>query len=258
MATSKPVRRGVYLLPALFTVGNLLCGFLCVLAASRGRFEFAAQLIVLAGILDAFDGRIARMTGATSEMGVQLDSLADMVSFGLAPAALGYFWALEPFRRTGALVAFLLVVCAATRLARFNVQSASADKRWFVGLPSPAAAGVVATIVYAVQEPPAERWAAVLFGAAFCTAALLMVSRLRYRAFKELNLRDRRSSAWVLVIAAAVAGILIEPRWSFLAVAGTYALTAPAVYLFGWLVRGRKPATGPVAAQEVPDGPHPH
>lgn len=257
MATARPPRRGVYLIPALFTVGNLLCGFVCVLAASRGRFEFAAQLIVLAAILDAFDGRIARMTGSTSEMGMQLDSLADVVSFGLAPSALGYFWALEPFGRRGALVAFLFVVCAATRLARFNVQSASTDKRWFVGLPSPAAAGVVATIVYAVLDPPSHRWAAVAFGVAFCAAALLMVSRLRYLAFKELNLRDRRSSAWVLVLAALLAAVLIEPRWSFLAVAGTYALTAPVVYLFGWLVRGRRPATGPVAPQEAPDAPHP-
>lgn len=251
MSSARAPRRGVYLLPALFTLGNLLCGFFCIIQSSRGKFAEAALLIVYAGILDALDGRVARLTGTASEFGVQLDSMADIVSFGLAPSLLAYYWALTPFHRVGWLIAFLFVVCAATRLARFNIQTATADKRWFAGLPSPAAAGLVATLVYAVLEPPQERWAIALVAGVVVAAAALMVSRFRYRSFKDVGQRRRLPSLAVLMIAVMLVFFLSEPRYTLVAAAATYALSAPVAYLFGLAARGRprgKEAAGGPAA----------
>lgn len=249
VSSARAPRRGVYLLPALFTLGNLLCGFFCIIQSSRGKFAEAALLIVYAGILDALDGRVARLTGTASEFGVQLDSMADIVSFGLAPSLLAYYWALTPFRRVGWLIAFLFVVCAATRLARFNIQTATADKRWFAGLPSPAAAGLVATLVYAVVEPPQERWAIGLVAAVVVAAAALMVSRFRYRSFKDVGQRRRLPSLAVLMIAVMLVIFLSEPRYTLVAAAATYALSAPVAYLFGLAARGR------TRGKEAADGP---
>jgi len=133
MAPSRELRRGIYLLPTTFTVANLFCGYASIVLASRGDIAQAAVLIVIAGVLDGLDGRIARVTGTTSEFGLQFDSLADIVSFGVAPAILAYHWALQPFGRLGWLVAFIFVVCAAMRLARFNIQTSRGDKRFFAG-----------------------------------------------------------------------------------------------------------------------------
>lgn len=234
-------RRGVYLLPTLFTMGNVLCGFFCIIEAQRGDFSQAAVLIVVAGLLDALDGRIARLTGSTSEFGVQFDSLADFVSFGVAPALLAFYWGLTPFRRTGWLIAFLFVICAATRLARFNVQSAVADRRWFVGLPSPAAAGTVAAAAFALPEPTRERWMSLLVAAMVALVAVLMVSRLRYRSFKDFDLRSRRSSVWVVGIATALVVVLAEPRYALAAMASVYLLSGP----IGWIASWRGKPGGP-------------
>lgn len=252
MTARRSPRRGVYLLPTLFTTGNVLCGFFCLIEAQRGHFTHAALLIVLAGILDALDGRIARLTGATSEFGVQYDSLADFVSFGVAPALLAYHWALTPFRRTGWLVAFLFVVCAATRLARFNVQSASADRRFFVGLPSPAAAGTVAASALALPDPSAARWMSILVAALVAIVALLMVSRLRYRSFKDFDLRSRRSSVWVVGIAAGLVVVLSEPRYALAALAAVYLLSGPLAYAVSAVGRRKDPPHGG-GASEVSD-----
>jgi len=194
------------------------------------------------------------MTGTASEFGVQLDSLSDIVSFGLAPSLLAYYWALVPLRRSGWLVAFLFVVCAAMRLARFNIQTAIVDKRHFVGLPSPAAAGLVATVVYAVDDPPAVLWGALLFAVAVVAAALLMVSRLRYRSFKDLDLRNRRSSIVVLMIAALFAAIVAEPR-VLAVIAVAYAASAPLAGVVALVTRGRGRRTAERLPGEVPDGP---
>lgn len=231
LATKRSPRRGVYLLPTFFTTANVLCGFFCVLEAQRGHFARAAVLIVVAGLLDALDGRIARLTGSTSEFGVQFDSLADFVSFGVAPALLSYYWGLTPFLRTGWLIAFLFVVCAATRLARFNVQSAVVDRRWFVGLPSPAAAGTVAAAAFALPEPSRERWMSVLVAALVVVVAVLMVSRLRYRSFKDFDLRSRRSSIWVVGIALGLVVVLAEPRYALATLATVYLVSGP----LGWV-----------------------
>src|SRR3954452_1930761 len=148
-ATDRPrrnrLRRGVYLLPSLLTMGNMFCGYACIVYAMRGEYETAAPFIGFAVVLDMLDGRIARMTGTTSAFGLEFDSLADVISFGVAPAILSFSWGLQPLGRLGWLAGFLFLTAAAMRLARFNIQSAlGGDKRYFVGMPSPAAAGVPA------------------------------------------------------------------------------------------------------------------
>jgi CDP-diacylglycerol--serine O-phosphatidyltransferase len=144
---SRGIRRGVSLLPSLFTLANLFCGWACVVYAMQGQLETAAPFIGVALVLDMLDGRIARMTGTTSEFGLQLDSLADVVSFGMAPAVLAYAWGLAPLGRLGWAVGFLFVTAAALRLARFNIQR-NTDKRYFVGLASPAAGALIAATVF--------------------------------------------------------------------------------------------------------------
>src|SRR5438128_3669802 len=138
------VRSGVYLLPSLLTMGNMFCGYACVVYAMRGEYETAAPFIGFAYVLDMLDGRIARLTGGESAFGLQFDSLADVISFGIAPAILSFAWGLSPLGRLGWAASFMFVACAAMRLARFNIQSAGGDKRYFVGMPSPAAAAVPA------------------------------------------------------------------------------------------------------------------
>ena len=142
-------RRGFYLLPSMFTIANMFCGYACIVHAMRGHYEVGATFIGIAGVLDMLDGRIARATNTTSAFGLELDSLADVISFGLAPAILAFSWGLTPLGRLGWAVGFLFVTAAALRLARFNIQSPTGDKRYFVGLPSPAAAAVPASSVFA-------------------------------------------------------------------------------------------------------------
>src|SRR5690349_11811822 len=143
-------RRGVYLLPSLFTMGNMFCGYACVVYAMRGEYETAAPFIGFAVVADMLDGRIARLTGTTSAFGVEFDSLADVISFGMAPAILSFQWGLSTLGRLGWAAGFFFVAAAAMRLARFNIQSSSGgDKRYFVGMPSPAAAAIPASTVFA-------------------------------------------------------------------------------------------------------------
>jgi len=256
MAGRRKLRRGIYLLPTSLTTGNLCCGFFSLIEASRGHFELAALLIVAAGVLDGLDGRIARLTGTTSEFGVEFDSMADISSFGIAPAFLAYEWALEPFHRVGWLIAFLFVACAATRLARFNIQHATSDKRFFAGLPSPAAAGAVASVAIAFPEPPVQLGYSVLIGVLVASAALLMVSHVRYRSFKGFDLRSPRSYLSVIAIVLVLVAVLIHPR-SLMVIAGVYLLWGPAGWVAGWLSRGRGSAhEDPTAApgEEVVDG----
>jgi CDP-diacylglycerol--serine O-phosphatidyltransferase len=246
-------RRGIYLLPTVFTVGNLLCGFASLAAAQAGEFRRAAILIILAGVLDGLDGRIARLTGTTSEFGLEFDSLADVVSFGVAPAYLALTWSPMPEGRIS--LAFLFLVCAATRLARFNIRATAGQdsRRFFAGLPSPAAAGLVAATAFTFPDPPAETWIAVVRTAVVVAAGLLMISRFRYRSFKEFDLKSRRSFTYVLAIAALLVPILAWPEGTLLLLAVLYTLSGPVLYLAGLVSRGRTP--GAVDAPEVPDGP---
>ena len=241
MAKKRRFRRGIYLLPTLFTVGNLLCGYSSMILTFRGEVARAALLIVLAGVLDILDGRIARLTGTTSDFGKEFDTLADIVSFGVAPALLAYQWALQPFGRLGWLIAFLFVICTAMRLARFNIQSHSGEKRHFVGLSSPVAAGSLACVAFAFPLPDVGGWQAVPLAVLVATLALLMVSRFRYRSFKEIDLRDRRSYTYVLPLAAMMVAIVFFPRWALLTISGLYLGSAPALYVWGLLRRRGAP-----------------
>jgi len=216
-------RRGVYLIPGLFTMGNMWCGYACIVNAMRGDYETAAPFIGFAYLLDALDGRIARLTGAESEFGLQLDSLADVVSFGIAPAVLAYAWGLSSLGRLGWAVGFLFVACAAMRLARFNIQSAGGgDKRYFVGIPSPAAAGVVAATVFFYPSGLDDYRAALPAIAVVLIPAVMMVSTIRYRSFKDLDLRSRRSFRVLILISVGIVAIWTHPRGVLLALSYAY------------------------------------
>ena len=184
--------RGVYLLPNLITTGSLFTGFYAIVAAMDGRFLAAAWAIFISLVLDGLDGRIARITKSTSGFGMQYDSLADLVAFGVAPGLLVYLWALKPYKQFGWVAAFLFVVCGALRLARFNVQQGSMDPRYFNGLPIPAAAMFIATAVafyYEIGEWAPERHIYIL--SMIYLLSFLMVSNIKYVSFKKVELFRR-------------------------------------------------------------------
>jgi CDP-diacylglycerol--serine O-phosphatidyltransferase len=220
-------RRGVALLPSLFTVANLFCGYACIVYAMRGEYETAAPFIGIAIILDMLDGRIARLTGTASDFGVEFDSLADVISFGVAPAILSFAWGLSSLGRLGWAAGFLFVTAAAMRLARFNIQSASGgDKRYFVGMPSPAAAAVPAATVYAYPSGIFEREQALLALAMVLVPALLMVSTIRFRSFKTIDLQMRRPYTVLLLIAIGIMLIATHAQAVLVAMAYTYLSSA--------------------------------
>jgi len=221
------LRRGVYLLPSLFTMGNMFCGYACVVYAMRGEYETAAPFIGFAFVLDMLDGRIARLTGGESEFGLQFDSLADVISFGIAPAILSFAWGLAPLGRLGWAAAFLFLACAAMRLARFNIQGmAGADKRYFVGMPSPAAAAVPAATVYAFSDGLHDYRAALPALLVVLIPALLMVSTIRFRSFKTIDLQTRRPFRVLLLIAAAIMLIVWMHRYVLVVMAYSYLASA--------------------------------
>ena len=230
MSESTPVRpprhRGIYLLPNLFTTGAMFAGFYAIVASIGGSYSDAAIAVFVAAVLDGMDGRVARLTGTQSEFGVQYDSLSDLVSFGLAPALVMYTWSLSTLRDFGPLwgklgwaAAFIYAACAALRLARFNTQVGVADKRYFQGLASPAAAAVCMSFVWSVDKFG-------LAGSDFCfitpviaiVVGLLMVSRFRYFSFKSLPMGDRQRVPFVwMVVAVLLLALLIldTPRVLF-------------------------------------------
>ncbi len=227
MALDKKARRGMYLLPSLFTIGNLFCGYACVMYAMRGDLATAAPFIGIAFLLDGLDGRIARLTGTTSAFGVELDSLADVVSFGVAPAVLSFAWGLSELGRWGWAAGFLYVTAAALRLARFNIQQPGhGDKRYFIGLPSPAAAGVSAATVFLYPYPligPVQAMAAI---AVVVIPAVLMVSSIRFRSFKTINFGWSRSYFKLFPFAALIVFIATEPRIALVIIAYAYLASA--------------------------------
>lgn len=187
-------RRGIYILPSLFTTGGLFAGFYALIAAIQGRYELAAWAIIFAAVFDMLDGRVARLLHAESSFGAEYDSLCDMVSFGLAPAVLIYMWALVPMGKFGWLASFMIAACAALRLARFNIQVGTADKRYFQGLPTPATALLIATAVLFHEDmeidPHGVSW---LWLAMAVALALLMVSNIRFFSGKDVDLKQRRA-----------------------------------------------------------------
>ena len=240
------VRRGAYLLPSAFTVGNILLGFYAIVRAHRGDFPEAAMMVMAAGVLDGLDGRIARLTGTDSEFGKEYDSLADVFTFGVAPALLSFFWGLEQHGRLGWLIPLFYLVCTATRLARFNVQTKVVDSRYFVGLPSPAAAGGVVSVIFFAPDNEWKAWTAAFLAATLIALGTLMVSTFRYRSFKKINLRQRWTYRIVLPVAAVLLVAAYHPPAFFLAAAAAYTLSGPLGWLMGRL--GRKAPTAPPPA----------
>ncbi len=204
----------LYILPNLLTTGNLFFGFYSIIASIKGRYEVAAWVLFLAMFMDILDGRVARITNTTSDFGLNYDSLADLVSFGVAPALLTYRWALEPFGRVGWLVAFLFVACGALRLARFNVMVGKDDGGGFLGFPIPAASGLMASYYLFATDKLSflpQRMLAILAALLMVAAALLMVSRFRYIAFKG-GLSRKGSFALVLASVLFVFVVASDPR----------------------------------------------
>jgi len=261
--------RGAYLLPSLITVGNIFLGFYALLQAVRGGmagnaggpfFDSAAKAIGWAILFDGWDGRVARMTGTTSDFGREFDSLADVITFGMAPAVLAFLWGVaavdpgnagvfsEHIRRVGLFISFLFLVCGAARLARFNIQTnpmpsnpGRPGKKYFVGLPIPAGAGVVAAVVHFVNGQPVELWGwPVMWLALVLGTALLMVSTWRYWSFKDIDFRRQRGFVNVVVIAALVGSIWFYSELVLLAIAGTY-MGSGVVFKLVHMFRRRRP-----------------
>ena len=242
-------RRGVYLLPSLLTLGNMFCGYACVVYAMRGEYETAAPFIGFAIVLDILDGRIARMTGTSSAFGLEFDSMADVISFGVAPAILSFAWGLSPLGRLGWAAGFMFVSAAAMRLARFNIQSASGgDKRYFVGMPSPAAAAIPAATVYAYPWGLYDYRAALPALAMVLVPAILMVSTLRFRSFKTIDLQRRRPYTVLIFGAAAIVLIATHPRFVLVVLAYSYLASA----FVGMLVTRLRHRGGQVPTEETP------
>jgi CDP-diacylglycerol--serine O-phosphatidyltransferase len=227
--TDRPQRfkRGVFLLPSLFTVANLFCGYASVIHSTRGDFDTAALLIGVAMLLDTMDGFFARLTNSSTDFGIQFDSLADVVSFGMAPAVLAFTWGLQPLRRLGWAAGFIYVAAATMRLARFNIQTAaSTDKRYFVGMPSPSAAAVIAATVYLYPTGIDDYRAALPALAMVLVPALLMVSTIRFRSIKAIDMGWRRSYLGLFIAAVGIALIATQPRIALVALAYVYLLSA--------------------------------
>lgn len=218
--------RGVFLLPSLFTVGNLFCGYACIVYSMTGRLETAAPFIGIAIILDMLDGRIARLTNSTSAFGVEFDSLADVISFGAAPAVLAFTWGLSELGQVGWASGFIFLSAASIRLARFNIQSSThLDKRYFVGMPTPAAAGVVAATVFAFPELPYGHSQTAVAVATLLVPAVLMVSTIRFRSFKTINFGWGPSYLPLFAFVLLVSFIATVPKITLPALAYAYLLS---------------------------------
>lgn len=223
--------RGVYLLPNLITTAALFAGFYAILAAMNGTFVHAAVAIIVAGILDGMDGGIARLTNTQSRFGAEYDSLSDCVAFGVAPGLVAYAWALSELGSFGRAAAFLYVACAALRLARFNVQAASSDKRFFTGLPSPSGAGLVATMVWLGASRGVDGTEiGVLVALLTAAAGLLMVSSIRYHSFKEFRI-GRVPFRVLLGAIVAFAIVFLDPPLVLLTVALVYVASGPLMWV---------------------------
>ena len=242
---AQKTRRGIYLLPNMITTAGLFAGFYAIVAAMNGRFEAAAIAIFVAMIMDGIDGRVARLTNTTSDFGVQYDSLADMISFGLAPALVVYEWSLKSmasvgWAKLGWLAAFIYTASAALRLARFNAQVDSAEKSYFKGLPSPAAAGALAGMVWVSADlrVAGEDLVYVAFVLTLIMG-LMMVSNVRYYSFKEIHFKNRVSFVAMLVVVLVYAFASIDPPKVLFAGFLVYAISG-VVYTFLEMRKRRK------------------
>ena len=241
----KVTRRGVYLLPNILTLGALFAGFYAVIAGMSGNFNEAGWAILIAGVLDGLDGRIARLTRSQSAFGAEFDSLSDMVSFGMAPALIMFSWAFEPLGRLGWAASFFYMACAALRLARFNVQLGTVDKRFFMGLQSPVAAGLITFIPWVGYKYEVEVTALVAYPAAavMVLTGLLMISNYRYFSFKVLNVKGTVPYIVLLLTLALLVVVAQNPQELLLAMCVIYAASGPAA----WFYRKRGKFTGRLA-----------
>ena len=220
-------RKGIHILPSLFTTGNVFCGFYSFIAALNDRYYLAAWAIVLAIIFDVLDGRIARMTKTTSAFGMQYDSLADVISFGMAPAFLCYAWVLKPFGRVGWMAAFLFLLCGALRLARFNTTKPDIRGQYFIGLPTPAAAAVIASIIIAFEDLFGSRVHPGFMVAIVYSLAFLMVSNIKYPAFKKFEFRKRVSFTRFLLVVLVLYILATIPKIALFIMSFSYIMIGP-------------------------------
>ncbi|MFT7267206.1 MAG: CDP-diacylglycerol--serine O-phosphatidyltransferase [Porticoccus sp.] len=227
----KARHRGVYLLPNLFTTGAMFAGFYAILAGMDGKFEAAAIAIFIAMIFDGLDGTVARMTNTSSEFGVQYDSLSDMVSFGIAPAVLAFSWILNEIGRIGWAAAFIYASCAALRLARFNTQVDSAKNDCFVGIPSPAAAALIASLIWCSHGIELTSELAFLVATVTALAGLLMVSNFHYRSLKEVDLKGKVPFVVIFSVVMGLIVVTIDPPRILFIFTLVYTFSAPALWL---------------------------
>ncbi len=244
--------RGIYLLPNLITTAALFAGFYGIVAAINGRYEQAAIAVFIAMILDALDGRVARLTNTQSEFGAEYDSLADMGSFGLAPALIMYVWSLSTlgdfswqWGKLGWLAAFMFVACAALRLARFNTRASSTDKRYFQGLPSPAAAGVVVGFVWACFDLGIDGSEVPFFALPIIVfAGVMMVSNISYYSFKDIDFQNKVPFVAMLVVVLIFVFAAIDPPKALFGCFMIYALSGPVISLLRRFKKRNRPDSG--------------
>lgn len=234
-------RRGIYLLPNLFTTAALFAGFYAIMAAIDGRFEAAAAAVFVAMVLDGADGRIARLTNTQSDFGAEYDSLSDVICFGLAPSLIVYEWALSGMGKLGWVAAFFFTAATALRLARFNTQLGTTDKRYFQGLPCPAAGATVAALVWFATEfgIPGEDVAVIAFATTIALGGL-MVSNVRFHSFKDFDLRGRVPFVTMFVVVVGFVLVSSDPPAVLFLVTLGYAVSGPVLTL--WNVRKRRAA----------------
>lgn len=233
-----PVRRkGIYLLPNALTTASLFSGFYAIVSAANGVFDNAAIAIFISMILDGLDGRVARLTNTQSKFGEEYDSLADMVAFGVAPGLVAFFWSLNNLGQFGWAITFIFVAGAALRLARFNTQIGSVDKKFFVGLASPAAAACVAGLIWSFHDFEPALWLTAITIIIVGGCGVLMVSNILYKSFKDLDLRGRVPFAAILLVVLTLVIVALDPATVLFAGFLAYALSGPVLAL---LRRSRK------------------
>lgn len=226
------LRRGIYLLPNLFTTMNMFCGFYAIIASIDGKFFAAAIAIVIAGVFDNLDGKIARATGTTSKFGIEYDSLADLVSFGIAPGLMMYLWALRPLGRIGWLAAFLFMACGALRLARFNTQVGTVNSSHFIGLPIPAGAGMNAVTVLIFHKLNIVGSShAILVLIMLYSLSFLMVSNIKYNSFKKPELFKKMNFNSLVISILIFIFIASQPSIALFLCGGIYVLSGPVITL---------------------------